>query len=278
MLFIIIPEVIVMLKSQLEYIRSKTDFVPETAIILGSGLGAFADKIEIKAIIDYSEIEDFPISTAPSHKGRFVFGEIEGKKVVLMQGRFHLYEGYSPKQIALPIRLMKMLGAKNLIVTNAAGGINKNICPGDFMMITDHISSFVTSPLIGKNIDFLGTRFPDMSSAYDKELQKIVKKVAFENGIKLKSGVYVQLTGPQFETPAEIKMLSIMGADAVGMSTAIETIAAVHCGFRVCGISLISNYACGILDKSLSGDEVVDMANRVAPEFEKLIKEIVKAI
>ena len=267
-----------MLKSQLDYIRSKTDFVPETAIVLGSGLGALADKIDIICTVDYSEVEGFPISTAPSHKGRFVFGEIEGKKVVLMQGRFHLYEGYSSKQIAIPIRLMRLMGAKNLILTNASGGINKAFKPGDFMMISDHISCFVDSPLIGKNIDFLGTRFPDMSGAYNKELQSTIKKVAFENSIELKSGVYCQLKGPQFETPAEIKMLSAMGADAVGMSTAIETIAAVHCGFKVCGISLITNYACGILDKALSGEEIVETANRVAPNFEKLIKEIVKAI
>ncbi len=267
-----------MLKKQLEYIRSKTDFVPETAIVLGSGLGALADKIKTVATIDYSEIEDFPVSTAPSHRGRFVFGEIEEKKVVLMQGRFHLYEGYSPKQVVMPIRLMRLLGAKNLILTNAAGGINKDFHPGDFMMISDHISCFVPSPLIGKNIDFLGTRFPDMSNAYDKEIQKAIKSAAFENGISLQNGVYAQLSGPQFETPAEIKMLSAIGADAVGMSTVVETIAAVHCGFKVGGISLITNYACGICDKVLSGEEVVETANRVAPHFETLIKETVKRI
>ena len=267
-----------MLKKQLEYIKSMIDFKPEIAVVLGSGLGELAEKIDIKHIIDYSEIEDFPISTAPSHKGRFVFGEIEGKKVVFMQGRIHLYEGYSSRQIAIPIRLMRLMGAEKLILTNASGGINSSFNPGDFMMITDHIASFVDSPLIGKNIDFLGERFPDMSNAYDKELQKTVKRVAFENNIKLKSGVYVQLKGPQFETPAEIKMLSAMGADAVGMSTAVETIAAVHCGFKVCAISLITNYACGICDKKLSGEEVVETADRVAPDFERLIKEIVKAI
>ena len=267
-----------MLKNQLEYIRSKTDFVPEIAVVLGSGLGELAEKIDVKCTIDYSEIEDFPISTAPSHKGRFVFGEIEGKKVVLMQGRIHLYEGYTSKQIAAPIRLMRLMGAEKLILTNASGGINSSFTPGDFMMISDHITCFVPSPLIGKNVDFLGTRFPDMGNAYDKELQQIIKKVAHDNGIKLQSGVYCQLKGPQFETPAEIKMLSIMGADAVGMSTAIETIAAVHCGFKVSAVSLITNYACGICDKVLSGEEVVEMADRVAPDFEKLIKEIVKAI
>ena len=267
-----------MMKSQIEYIRSKTDFVPEIAVVLGSGLGELADKSDIKAIIDYSEIEGLAVSTAPTHKGRFVFAEIEGKKVVFMQGRVHLYEGYSSKQIANPIRLMRLLGADKLILTNAAGGINKNFSPGDFMLLSDHISCFVDSPLIGENDDSLGTRFPDMSSAYDKDIQKIAKRAAFENNIKLQSGVYAQLKGPQFETPAEIKMLSLMGADAVGMSTVVETIAANHCGFRVCALSIITNFACGICDKQLSGEEIVETANRVSGQFEKLIKEIIKAI
>ncbi len=267
-----------MLKKQLEYIRSITDFVPEIAIVLGSGLGALADKIDVKAIIEYSEIEGLPVSTAPSHKGRFVFGELQDKTVVLMQGRVHLYAGYSSKQIANPIRLMRLMGADKLILTNAAGGINKDFKPGDFMLIDDHISCFVSSPLVGKNLDFLGTRFPDMSNAYNKGLKAAIKTAANNSNIELKSGVYVQLKGPQFETPAEIKMLSTLGADAVGMSTVIETIAAVHCGFKVCGISLITNYACGILDKPLTGEEVEETASFVAPKFEKLIKEIVKAI
>ena len=267
-----------MLKAQLEYIRSKTDFKPEIAIVLGSGLGGLADKIDVKAVISYDEIEGLPVSTAPGHKGRFVFGEIGGKKVVLMQGRVHLYEGYSSKQIANPIRLMRLMGAEKLILTNASGGINKEFKPGSFMMISDHISCFVPSPLIGKNIDFLGTRFPDMSNAYDKDIQKIIKQVAAHNSIELHGGVYAQLKGPQFETPSEIKMLGMLGADAVGMSTVVETIAAVHCGFKVAAISLVTNYACGICDKALSGEEVIETADRVAPDFEKLIKEIVKAI
>ena len=195
-----------------------------------------------------------------------------------MQGRIHLYEGYSSRQIANPIRLMRLMGAEKLILTNASGGINKEFRPGSFMMISDHISCFVPSPLIGKNIDFLGTRFPDMSNAYDKDIQKIIKNVAAENNIKIHSGVYVQLKGPQFETPSEIKMMGMLGADAVGMSTVVETIAAVHCGFKVAAISLITNYACGICDKTLSGEEVIETADRVAPDFERLIKEIVKAI
>lgn len=178
----------------------------------------------------------------------------------------------------MPIRLMRLLGGKKLILTNACGGINRNLSVGDFMMIKDHISCFVDSPLIGKNIYEFGTRFPDMSNAYDKDLQKAIKTVAKNNNITLHSGVYAQLKGPQFESPAEIKMLSLLGADAVGMSTVTEAIAANHCGFKVCGISLITNLACGILDKPLSGEEVNEAAHKVAPQFEKLIKETVKAI
>lgn len=267
-----------MYEKQLNEIRQVTDFTPEIGIVLGSGLGELADKIKVEATMPYSAISDMPTSTAPSHKGQFVFGYIGTKKVVLMQGRVHLYEGYTPKQVVMPIVLMKQMGIKKLILTNASGGINKNFKVGDFMMITDHISCFVPSPLIGKNNDKLGTRFPNMSNAYDKELQSVIRKTAFDNNIELKSGVYTQLTGPQFETPAEIKMLSTIGSDAVGMSTVIEAIAANHCGLKVCGISLITNLACGILDKPLSSEEVSETASKVAPTFQKLIMEIAKAI
>ncbi|MFR5876452.1 MAG: purine-nucleoside phosphorylase, partial [Eubacterium sp.] len=208
-----------MLKKQIEAIRKITDFTPEIAIVLGSGLGTLADKIKIDSIVPYSEIPDMPTSTAPTHKGQFVFGTIDNKKIVLMQGRVHLYEGYTAEQTVMPIILMRLLGAEKLIITNACGGINKDFNVGDFMLINDHISFFIKSPLIGENRDELGTRYPDMSNAYDKDLQKIIKGVALKNKIQLKSGVYAQLTGPQFETPAEIKALSILGADAVGMST-----------------------------------------------------------
>lgn len=267
-----------MLEKQIQDIRKYTSFVPEIAIVLGSGLGALADKIDIECIIPYSEISDMPISTAPDHKGQFVFGKIGEKSVVLMQGRIHLYEGYTPQQVVMPIRLMHEMGAKTLILTNASGGINRDFSIGDFMLIDDHISMFVPSPLIGKNDDSVGVRFPNMSNAYDKELRSVIKKVAMENDIPLKHGVYTQLTGPQFESPAEIAALSALGTDAVGMSTVIEGIAANHCGMKVCGISLITNLACGILDQPISADEVCETANRVAPSFEKLIKEIVKAI
>lgn len=261
-----------------EYIRGLTDLKPEIAIILGSGLGGLANEVENAVIIEYKDIPDMPISTAPSHKGQLVFGKLEGKDVVLMQGRVHLYEGYKPNQIAKIIRLLKDLGAQTLLLTNAAGGINKDFSVGDFMLIKDHISCFVDSPLIGANDGNYGTRFPDMSNAYDKDLQALIKKVAYQNNIKLQEGVYVQLKGPQFETPSEIKILSTLGADAVGMSTVVETIAAVHCGMKVSGISMISNMACGIYDIPLSGDDVNKAAEQAAPIFKKLIKGTVKAL
>lgn len=262
-----------MLEKQIEYIKSITDFIPETAVVLGSGLGDFAEEIENKIVINYSDIPDFPVSTAPTHKGRFVFGEISGKKVIAMQGRIHLYEGYSTEKAVMPIRLARLLGADKLLLTNAAGGINRAFSVGDLMIIDDHISSFVPSPLIGKNDDALGTRFPDMSEAYSKRLMDIIRQTAAENNIAIKSGTYLQFTGPQFETPAEIRMAEVLGADAVGMSTAIEAIAAVHCGFEVAGISVISNLASGISDKPITSEEVSEAADRIAPIFKNLIKK-----
>lgn len=253
-----------------------TQFHPEIGIVLGSGLGALADEIDAQYKIPYSDIPDFPVSTAPSHKGQFVFGTIGDKKVVIMQGRVHLYEGYTPQQVVAPIRLMKKMGVKILFLTNASGGINKTFNIGDFMMITDHISTFVPSPLRGENDDSLGVRFPDMSEVYSKRLQKIISSTASENGIQLRRGVYIQLPGPAFETPAEIKMCSALGTDAVGMSTAIEAQAARHCSIEVCGISCITNLACGMLDKPISSEEVTETANRVAGDFKTLIKESVK--
>lgn len=264
-----------MIDKQLNYIRSKTDFVPDIAIVLGSGLGPFAEEIEMECIINYNEIPHFPVSTAPGHKGRFVFGKIDGKKVVIMQGRVHLYEGYSPQQIANPIRLMRKMGAKILMLTNASGGINKKFNIGDFMVLTDHISTFVDSPLIGKNDDSIGPRFPDMSEVYSKKLNKVIFDTAKEMGIELQSGVYIQFKGPNFETPAEIKMAKVLGADAVGMSTAIEAQTGVHCGFDVCAISVITNLACGISKTPITSEEVTQTANRIAPIFKELIKKTV---
>ena len=254
-------------------VREKTDFVPDVALILGSGLGALADEIEAVATVDYHEIEGFPVSTVAGHKGRFVFGYFGKVKVVIMQGRVHYYEGYSMQDVLLPTRLMRLMGAKVLFVTNAAGGINKSFHVGDFMIIRDHIMSFFPNPLIGANIEELGPRFPDMSHCYDPELCQTIKDTAKRLDIGVQEGVYCQLTGPTYETPAEIKMLGMMGADSVGMSTACEAAAACHAGMRVCGISCITNQAAGISETPLSHEEVFETANRVAPLFRQLVRE-----
>lgn len=267
------------LQKCVECVRAKTDFVPEIALTLGSGLGDFAETaVDIKAVVDYGDIEGFPRSTVEGHKGRFVFGYIGGVPVVVMQGRVHYYEGYPMSDVVLPCRLMSMLGAKALFLTNASGGINADFSAGDFMLITDHISSFVPNPLIGANVDELGTRFPDMSEIYNKSLRKIIKDTAKELGIGLQEGVYLQLTGPSFESPAEIRMLRTFGADAVGMSTAVEAIAARHAGMLVCGISCISNLACGMTDQPLTHAEVQECADKAAPKFKKLISESIENI
>ena len=254
-----------------ESIQKKIDFKPEIALVLGSGLGDYGETIDIVATIDYHDIEGFPVSTVVGHKGRFIFGYIQGVPVVCMQGRVHYYEGYAMSDVVLPTRLMKMMGAKVLFLTNAAGGLNFDFRAGDFMMITDHIMTFVPSPLIGPNIDELGTRFPDMSEVYKKDLQDIIRNTAKELGIKLQEGVYIQLTGPNYETPTEVKMCRILGADAAGMSTAAEAVAANHMGMKVCGISCITNLGCGMLNQPLSHAEVQETADRVAVDFKKLV-------
>lgn len=261
-----------------ESVKAKVDFTPEVALILGSGLGDYAEQIDVVATLDYKDIEGFPVSTVPLHKGRFVFGYVEGVPVVIMQGRVHYYEGYSMTDVVLPTRLMKMMGAKVLFLTNASGGIKQGFHAGDFMLIKDHISCFVPSPLLGANIEELGTRFPDMSHVYDEDLQQIVKKAACDLGINLKEGVYIQLTGPAYETPAEINMCRMMGADAVGMSTACEAQAAKHMGMKVVGISCISNLAAGISPKPLSHAEITETADAVAPMFKQLLTETIKGI
>lgn len=259
----------------LESIREKTDFVPEVAVILGSGLGDYAEQIQCVCTVSYTEIKGFPVSTVAGHKGRFVFGYVEDIPVVVMQGRVHYYEGYSMPEVVLPTRLMGLLGAKKLILTNAAGGINTDFVPGDFMMITDHITTAVPSPLIGKNPDELGVRFPDMSEVYSERMQDVIRRAAKDCGISLKEGVYVQLTGPNYETPAEIRMCRSWGGDAVGMSSACEAMAARHMGLEVCGISCITNMAAGILKQKLDHKEVQDTADQVAAEFQKLIREVI---
>ena len=256
--------------------REKIDFKPEIAIVLGSGLGAFGDQIQVEQTLSYHDLEGFPVSTVKGHKGRFLFGYIGEVPVVLMQGRVHFYEGYTISDVVLPIRLMKLMGAHTLFLTNASGGLNPAFHPGSLMMLTDQVSLFAPNPLIGENIEELGTRFPDMSQVYDLELQKILMDTAKENDIELFEGVYAQLTGPSFESPAEIRMLGKLGVDAVGMSTVVEAIAANHMGMRICCVSCISNMAAGISENPLTHEEVQEAADQAAPQFEKLVKEAVK--
>ncbi len=269
-------KVVEKLNSCYESIKDKIPFKPKVALILGSGLGDYADGINIEAALDYHDIEGFPVSTVPGHKGRFVFGHVEGVPVVIMQGRVHYYEGYPMSDVVLPVRLMKMMGAEILFMTNAAGGANFNFRPGDFMLITDHISSFVPSPLIGLEGDELGPRFPDMSEVYKKDLRDKIVACAVEQGIHMKEGVYIQLTGPAYETPQEIRMCRTLGADAVGMSTVCEAVAANHMGMKVCAISCITNMACGMSNTPLSHEEVKETANRVAKQFKVLVTAAIK--
>ena len=261
-----------------ECVREKTDFVPRAAIVLGSGLGDYAEEIRVEFELPYSEIQGFPVSTVPGHAGRFIFGYIDQVPVVCMKGRVHYYEGYPVSDVVLPTRLMKLMGAGILFLTNAAGGVNTSFHPGDLMLIRDHISVFAPNPLIGSNLDELGVRFPDMSTVYDRELQGVIRKAAKENGIFLQEGVYAQLTGPSFESPAEIRMMRSLGCDAVGMSTVVEAIAANHMGMKICGISCISNLAAGMTMKPLTHQEVQEAADMAAPHFKKLVTESVKAM
>ena len=253
-------------------VKSKTDFTPQVALVLGSGLGDYADSIKIVSEIEYKDIDGFPVSTVPGHAGKFIFGYVGEVPIVCMKGRVHYYEGYPVSDVVLPARLMKLLGAQILFLTNASGGMNKNFHAGDLMLITDHIGIFAPNPLMGANIDELGTRFPDMSNVYSTDLQEIIRNTAKTNGIDLKEGVYVQLTGPSYETPAEIKMLSHF-ADAVGMSTVVEAIAANHCGMKVCGISCVCNLAAGMNPTPLSHKEVQEAADKAAPKFQKLVTQ-----
>lgn len=262
----------------LEQIRSKTDFEPLMAVVLGSGLGGYASKMEVVCEIPYSEIDGFPVSTVQGHDGRFLFGYVEGVPIAAMKGRVHFYEGYAIDDVVLPIRTMGLLGAKYILLTNAAGGIDLDFEPGDLMLIEDHISSFIRSPLIGENIEELGVRFPDMSRVYDLKLCECIRRAASSEGIGIKEGTYLQTSGPQFETPTEIKMFRTLGASAVGMSTVVEAIAAHHMGLRVCGISCISNMAAGILDQPLTHSEVQITADKVAHKFERLVSGMIKEV
>lgn len=253
-----------------------TDFVPEAAVVLGSGLGDYAETLRVVDELPYGGIEGFPVSTVPGHAGKFIFGYADDIPVVCMKGRVHFYEGYPVEDVVLPVRLLGLMGAKILFLTNAAGGVNTSFHAGDLMMIRDHISVFAPNPLIGPNIDELGTRFPDMSEVYAGDLQSAIANAAEKNGIFLQEGVYAQLTGPSFETPAEIRMLRTLGCDAVGMSTVVEAIAANHMGMKVCGISCICNLAAGMTARPLTHAEVQEAADKAAPNFKRLVTESLK--
>lgn len=261
-----------------DIVRQYTDFQPEVALVLGSGLGGYADNIRIVKEVPYTDIDGFPVSTVAGHDGRFVFGYVDDIPVVLMKGRVHYYEGYAMQDVVMPVRLMGMLGAKKLILTNAAGGINTEFNAGDLMLITDHISTFVPSPLIGANLEELGPRFPDMSHVYSPELCGHIREAAQAVNVGIREGVYVQCSGPNYETPAEIRMLRTVDADAVGMSTVCEAMAANHMGMKVCGISCITNMAAGISDKPLDHKEVQEAADRIKDSFEALVTEIIRRI
>lgn len=263
------------MNNTVEFLRNKISITPEIGLILGSGLGVLAEEIKNPTFIPYHEIPGFPTSTVEGHAGQLVIGELEGKQVITMQGRFHYYEGYSLEKVTFPVRIMKELGVKSLIVTNAAGGINEAFQAGDLMLITDQINNMGDNPLIGPNDSTHGVRFPDMSSAYNKSYIALAKQIAKRNNITLQEGVYVGNTGPSYETPAEIRMLRFLGGDAVGMSTVPEVIVARHCNIEVLGISCISNMAAGILDQPLTHDEVIETTEKVKANFLMLVKEIV---
>lgn len=268
-------ERITALKKASDYISGKLDFKPEIGMVLGSGLGVLGDEVENPTIIKYEEIPGFPKSTVEGHAGQLVAGTLEGKKVLVMQGRFHYYEGYSYETVVFPVRVMKLLGINKFLVTNASGGVNKNFNPGDLMLISDHIKFDVNGPLRGANFEEFGPRFPDMSDAYKKSLREMAKKAGKSLNIPLREGVYGFMGGPNYETPAEIRMLGIVGADAVGMSTAPEVLVAAHAGMDILGISCITNMAAGVLDQPLNHAEVMETAAKVRDDFIALVRKIV---
>ncbi len=266
------------LNQSLAKIREITDFVPRVGIVLGSGLGGFAERIRVEKTVPYAVLPDFPVSTVAGHKGQFVFGYCGNVPVVLMQGRVHFYEGYSMEDVVLPIRLMRLLGAEILLLTNAAGGIRPDFGAGTLMVISDHISTFVPSPLRGRNKEALGTRFPDMSAVYSPRLREKIKETAAVLSIPVKEGVYLQAPGPNYETPAEIRAFGLLGADAVGMSTACEAMAARHAGMEVAGISCIANPAAGLSESPLTHEEVKAAAEKTGVQFSRLLETVVKEL
>ncbi len=265
-------------KEAVEFISSKLKTTPKVAIVLGSGLSVIKDSVEITSKIGYSEIPNFPVSTAPGHTGELIFGRLNETEVVLMNGRFHYYEGYTMKEVTMPVRVFQLLGIKHLFVTNAAGGLNHSFEPGHPMIITDHINFTGDNPLVGKNIDEWGVRFPDLSDAYDSELRKLAEEVAKELLIETYQGVYVSVSGPSFETPAELRMLRYFGADAVGMSTVPEVIAANHGGLRVLGISSITDRAIPEDLKPLTAEEVIEVAERTGKKIAKIFEGVIERL
>jgi purine-nucleoside phosphorylase len=256
-------------------VRAATPSEPRIAIVLGSGLGALADEVRDPITIPYPQIPYFPVSTAPGHAGRLIVGTFEGQSVVMMAGRVHLYEGYTAAQVVFPIRLLRMLGVESLIVTNAAGGVNERFSSGALMLIADHINLTGHNPLVGPNEERFGTRFPDMTEAYAPELRVLARRAAADTGVDLDEGIYLGLLGPTYETPAEVRMVRLLGGDAVGMSTVLEVIAANHMGMRVLGISCITNMAAGMLPQKLDHREVMETAARVSEEFARLLRAVV---
>ncbi|WP_200410878.1 purine-nucleoside phosphorylase [Virgibacillus salexigens] len=261
-----------------DFISSKTNIIPEVGIVLGSGLGSLADEIEDAVTIPYEDIPFFSKSDAAGHANELVIGRLEGKKIVAMKGRYHYYEGYSLDEVTFPIRVIKALGAKNLIITNSCGAVNTDFNPGELMLITDHINLVGTNPLIGRNNPALGTRFPDVSEVYSKKLRNLALDIAIENNITLQEGVYGWWSGPVYETPAEIRMIRTLGGDAIGMSTVPEATVAIHSEMSVLGISCLTNMACGILDQPLSHDEVIEVAGKSREKFVLLVKKVINRI
>lgn len=263
------------IKATSTFIQKATDFKPEIGIILGTGLGGLVNEIEIVHTLKYGDIPNFPVSTVDGHKGQLIFGKLGGKNILAMQGRFHYYEGYDLKEVTFPVRVMRELGIKTLIVSNASGGVNPSFKVGDIMMIVDHINMFGQNPLIGSNISELGTRFPDMSQAYDLHLRNLARKIALKNSIDLKEGVYVGVSGPTFETPAEYRMFRILGGDAIGMSTVPEVIVARHSGMNVFGISIITDSGVPGEIVEISHEEVQEVAMNAEPKMSLIIRELI---
>ena len=266
------------IRTAANFILEKSKYKPEIGLILGSGLGSLADSIENPEFFDYKDLPHFPVSTVEGHEGRLVIGMLNGKCVVAMQGRFHYYEGYHFNEVTFPVRVMKLIGVETLIVTNACGAVNESFKPGDLMIITDQINFSGDNPLIGKNLNEFGTRFPDLSNAYTKDLINKAKEIANNLNIDIKTGVYMMFSGPTYETPAEIRMSRILGADAVGMSTVPEVIVAAHSGMKVLGIWCLTNMAAGILDQPLNHEEVVETSTRVKETFTKLVNKVIEEI